>query len=461
MNAVEEGLRIQLEAGIAPEQAHSFMLNEYCPQPKQLGFHAAARQADKPDGPTQIAQGGARGGAKSHGMACQIVFDDCQRVPGLKTLYLRSVGASARESFEDLLQKAMPKTMKYYVASRSALELPNGSRVLLGGFRNERDIDKYIGIEYDSIAIDDAHLVSSAKYDLVRGSLRTSKPNWRPRTYLTFNPGGIGHAHLKKKFITPWRNKAQKDSRFFFSLPEDNKFLNKEYIEYLESLSGWLYKAWRQGDFDIAAGQFFTTWRHDIHVLERVDFSLDWHFWLSMDYGFTHFNVIHLHAEDGDGTIYTLAELAERKWLVPRHSAALDSMLNRLNITRHRIYEFVAGGDVFAKRGTTEETIADQWRALGWTLRTAKMDRMAGAAEMLRRLGDVDAGIPPSWFVHQRCVRLIESMPALEHDPHRPEDVLKVDTDDDGSGGDDAYDCARYGLMQRAKATFMVSPMEY
>jgi len=32
----------------------------------------------------------------------------------------------------------------------------------------------------------------------------------------------------------------------------------------------------------------------------------------------------------------------------------------------------------------------------------------------------------------------------MQHDPNRPEDVLKVDADEDGVGGDDAADCLRY-----------------
>jgi hypothetical protein len=35
----------------------------------------------------------------------------------------------------------------------------------------------------------------------------------------------------------------------------------------------------------------------------------------------------------------------------------------------------------------------------------------------------------------------------MEHDPHRPEDVMKVDCDEDGNGGDDCYDALRYGIM--------------
>ncbi len=32
----------------------------------------------------------------------------------------------------------------------------------------------------------------------------------------------------------------------------------------------------------------------------------------------------------------------------------------------------------------------------------------------------------------------------MQHDPNRPEDVLKVDADEEGIGGDDAGDALRY-----------------
>ena len=50
----------------------------------------------------------------------------------------------------------------------------------------------------------------------------------------------------------------------------------------------------------------------------------------------------------------------------------------------------------------------------------------------------------------RRCTRLIECLPLLQHDPTRPEDILKVDPDDDGIGGDDAADAFRYLVSTRA-----------
>jgi hypothetical protein len=39
----------------------------------------------------------------------------------------------------------------------------------------------------------------------------------------------------------------------------------------------------------------------------------------------------------------------------------------------------------------------------------------------------------------------------MQHDPNRPEDVLKVDVDDDGVGGDDAADCFRYLVATKSR----------
>jgi hypothetical protein len=62
-------------------------------------------------------------------------------------------------------------------------------------------------------------------------------------------------------------------------------------------------------------------------------------------------------------------------------------------------------------------------------MRCADTERVNGWAEILHRLGDSGAGITPRLFIHERCRRLVECLPALQHDPNRPEDVLKVDAD--------------------------------
>jgi len=85
-------------------------------------------------------------------------------------------------------------------------------------------------------------------------------------------------------------------------------------------------------------------------------------------------------------------------------------------------------------------------------LACANTDRINGWAEILQRFGDVEAGIRPTLFIHRRCARLLECLPSLQHDPNRPEDVLKIDADEDDIGGDDAADALRYLVATRARA---------
>ena len=111
---------------------------------------------------------------------------------------------------------------------------------------------------------------------------------------------------------------------------------------------------------------------------------------------------------------------------------------------------FVAGADVFSRQ-SDGTTIAAHYARQGLTLRCANMDRVNGWAKLLQRLGDPEGGVAPRLFIHRRCGRLIETLPALQHDPNRPEDVLKVDADEDGVGGDDAADALRYLVATKAR----------
>lgn len=417
-----------------------------------IGFHfrqyqasAAARDCDRDGGPVEIGYGGARGGGKSFWLMAQIGVDDCQRFPGLKALVLRKVLKSVRESFEDFLPKVFSAVPYKY--ARGLLEFPNGSKIILGHFARESDIDAYLGLEYDVIGIEEATTLSRSKMDAIRSVNRTSK-NWRPRIYSTTNPGGIGHAWYKARFIDPWRKGEQGETRFIPATVHDNPFVNAGYVKVLEGLHGWQRQAWLEGDWDIAAGQYFVNFRFDRHVIKPFSgpVPLDWSVWLAMDYGFTHWNMVYLLAQSNDGIVYVLDEHGARGWLPNRHSAAIMEMLERNHISRHRVQKFVAGGDVFQK-DSDGRTVAERYAAHGWRLEPANMDRIIRATTILDMLGDVDNGAPIKLFVTERCPRLIECIPEMVHNPNHPEDVLKVDTDEDGVGGDDPYDAVGYGIL--------------
>ncbi len=392
--------------------------------------------------------GGARGPGKSHGVLAQVGADDCQRMPGAKWLLLRKVGKAAKEGFEDFLTKSFPPWLRYWIPSRSTLAFPNGSRIIIGHFQAEKDVDAYLGLEYDGIAVEEATQLSRSKLELIATVNRTSKPDWRPRMYYNWNPGGIGHAYVKQLFVEPYRRGAQTETRFVPGTVNDNKHVNPEYRRTLEGLTGWRRAAWLDGDMDIAAGQFFTNWRHDLHVRTGAfEIPPGARLWCALDYGFTHYTAVYLFCRH-DGRTTILDEHAERRWLPPRHADAIKAMLARWGLRVTNLASFVAGRDVFAVgKDANGKTIAEQYAEQGIDLTPANDDRINGAGELLTLLGDAEANIAPRIEILERCARLIACIPAMEHDPHRPEDVLKIDTDDNGDGGDDPYDAARYGVM--------------
>lgn len=449
------------DAGCPPEQIANFIRAGIVLQPRQLAASAAARSCDATGGPTEVGYGGARGGGKSHWGMAQVGADDCQRYPGLKVLVLRKVGKALREGVTDMLRRIFVGLDYRWAPSEQTVYFDNGSRMLLGHFQKESDIDAYLGLEYDLILIEEATTLSASKKRAILTCLRTSKPGWRPRCYLTTNPGGIGHQWFKQSIVDPHRaggtyapwHAQRGPTRYIPATVDDNQFVNAEYAEQLGTLTGWQLRAWRWGDWDIAAGQYFTTFRRDVHTVAPPRIGKDWRVWASLDYGFVHYTSVHLHAMDGDGTRYTFDEHAARGWLVERHADAITAMLARNGIPLARLWKFVAGSDVFSRK--PEGTIAQQYKRFGLKLTPANTDRVNGAAEMLRVLGDVDAGIRPRWYISERCVRLLDCLPALQHDPTNPEDVLKWDTDEDGNGGDDPYDDARYGLMAVWKPTLL------
>lgn len=458
MSDYERFLFAARDAGCPPDQAENFLRRGIILQPRQLAASACARLCDQADGPTSVGYGGARGGGKSHWLLSQMGGDDCQRQPGLKCLLLRKVGKANMENLEDFRRRIFGRTKHEFIRHRGLLKFPNDSQIIAGHFQTEGDIDHYLGLEYDVIGIEEATTLTYRKYADIRTCCRSSKGGWRPRIYSTTNPGGVGHAWYRREFIQPFRLGKESESRFVPAMVDDNQHNNPEYRRVLERLTGWQRRAWLDGDWDIAAGQFFTTFKRDVHAFKSFDVSLARDWWLALDYGFTHYTVVLLGCKTADGDTVIVDEHCERQWLPARHAVAVEAMLKRYSLGLHSLSRCVAGVDVFSKR-QDGSTVAGDYARFGIRLKAANNDRINGWAEILRLLGDPDAGMRPKLFIHERCAKLLDCIPTMQHDPNRPEDVLKIDCDEDGHGGDDPADALRYlvhhqprkGTMQKLR----------
>ncbi len=445
MTALNRALREAKRAGMPADQIARFLRAGYVPQPKQMQFHALARQADQPGAPDRIALGGARGPGKSHAIMAQVAIDDLQRFDGLTALFLRKIGKAARESMDRLRSNTFIRLPHEYNRNEGIIRFPNGSRIILGNFRNPDDIDKYQGVEFDILVIEEYTQIPQKRIEMLEGSLRTNRSDYRPREYNSANPGGLGHQDFKKLYVDPHRQKRENGRfRFIPATYKDNKFLDAGYVQYLLELTGLLGRMWRDGDWDVGAGMFFTNWNHDKHVIAPFRIPANWPIWGSFDYGFSHPTAAYWWTADSDGNFYTIAEHHQPRWLVPQHAQAMKDIAEKL---QRPMPDFLAGHDVFAQKGDEQgKTIADQYASHGIRLHRANINRISGAAEMLKRLGNPEANLSPSWFIFNTCTALIDTIPGMLSDPHRPEDVLKVDADIEGNGGDDPYDSARYGI---------------
>lgn len=454
-NALKKCIDIALKAGCPRDQVENFLHMSYIPYPWQWKFHAAAREADYENGPVDIGAGGARGPGKSHAVLSQVALDDCQRVEGIKGLFLRQTGISAQESFSDLIDRAVRGRTEYRKTKHSIL-FPNGSRIILGGFKDERDIDKYIGIEYDVIIIEELNQLTKEKYNKLRGSLRTSKQNWRPRMYTSFNPGGVGHVFVRDRYVLPFREKKEIETRFLPSTYKQNPALNPEYIKYLESLEGDLGKAWREGEWDIFAGQYFSEWRYEKHVVAPFTIPETWKKFRSIDpSGREGITSCHWYALDSDGRVWVYLEYYGTGKDYDEHAEEIRKLSEDKDGISEQYQYTIIDSAAFAKAGFSE-TAADIYERHGVTgLLPSAKERVIGWNAVHHYLRASTDYPRPKLQVFSTCVNMIKTIPLLQHDEHHPEDV-------DSRGEDHAADELRYFLrtLREQKAPKPLSMVE-
>lgn len=431
-------------AGCPRDQVARFVEAQYVAQPKQLEFHALARECDRDDGPFWVGVGGARGGSKSHMIMAQMGLDDCQRVPGLKLLFLRQIQKSAAESLEDLTFRVFGAIEHKFTRSPGQVTFPkNDSRIILGGYRNESDIGKYLGIEYDGIGLEEATQLSESKITKLRGSVRSSKLGWRERVYTSTNPGGIGHPWYKEHFVVPQRkgelhhNFIGGQTRFIPATYRDNAFVSQSYIDYLEALTGPLGEAWREGNWDIFEGMAFPQWNEERHVIAPRAIPFHWPKWRAIDWGYAAPWACYWMTKNPDnGRIYVYREA----YYTELDDRQQPRMIQDMTPPAEKVDFTYADPSMWARKnleGKVSST-ADEYLKERVILTRADNDRIGGKRKVDRVLAPLPDGLP-GLQIFDTCPHLIRTLPALPYDPNRKEDV-------DTKAEDHAYDALRYGL---------------
>ena len=505
---LETALRIfTIEAvsrGCPNDQIFNFARAGMWLQPKQLEMAAAARMCDHrcksctdaiesggrpakdcPNcGPRAVGVGGARGGGKSAWMVAQVCLDDCMRYPGLSFLYVRKSAKTLRAQMAKLLRKTIPKGIEYnYREQVGEVVFGNGSVITIRHFKDESEIDNFLGEEYDGIAYEELTTLSQDKFNNLNTCLRTSKKGWRPRIYASWNWGGVGHSWVKKFFYDPWKHGQETTTRYILALVQDNKHIDPEYqSNTLENLVGWKYQSWFLGNPDLAAGNYFSHYREDVHVYPcdcphckseqtyvlqkgivkcgkcNEEFasttfqdsdSVRW--FGSMDYGSSMPNCFHLFAENAQGDCFTVGEVHTVDEGIEQNAEAFKDLCRMHNIDVGEL-EFIATGEDVKKSDRKSHddgsTILTEYRDNGIELTIVHIDRVNAWSQLQSRIGDPERGIRPTWFIHKSCVNLRTQVMTAQYDPKKPNDILKQDADKEtGEGGSDALECARNAIV--------------
>lgn len=427
------------KAGLPRDQVINFIRGAYVGQPKQLVFHKHAREADQFRGPIVIGYGGSRGPGKSHAVLGQVGLDDSQRAPGLKALFLRRIQKSAAESLEDLTARVFHSIPHTYKPSLGRVTFPNGSRILMGGFHSDSDIHRYIGIEYDLIAIEEATQISEDTITKIRGSLRTSRDDWRVRMYMTTNPGGIGHRWFKRNLVDAEEGHQFLGGgvRFTQANYRDNIFLKDDYVSWLLSLQGQLGEAWREGNWNVFEGMAFPNWDESIHVISPFSIPSYWPVWVGLDWGKSKpWAVVYMTKNPDTGRVYIIDEIYATQ-VTSRQQARVIREYDRKYAS---ISVYWADPSLWTPASYEDEwySIADEYAKEGIVLTKADNQRIIGKSKIDTLLADLPDG-KPGLQVFSTCKNWIDTVPTLPSSEIRPEDV-------DTTAEDHLYDATRYAL---------------
>lgn len=299
--------------------------------------------------------------------------------------------------------------------------------------------------EYHDMCFDEASHFTFFQFSYLTSRCRSALAGVKPLIRLASNPGGVGHLWLKKRYVDPGMvNKKwyladeQKSLAFIPARLEDNPSLrlaDPTYENRLKILGEKKFKALRWGDWNVFEGQFFSEWSKD-HVLtyNRVPDTHSKKI-LCMDWGYHSPGPVYWLEITTSGRIFCYRELVLREMAPKEYAEAICKCCPR----EERYSALWAPPELWGKEVELEgggqpiqklmQTVFNKMRS-DIIMQKANNARVPGWLKVREYLRLAPDGFP--WFqISPSCEYLIETLPALLHDEHRPEDL-------DSSGEDHA-----------------------
>lgn len=439
-----------------------------------------------------ICFGGARGGGKSWALRVKAILL-CLNYPGIVCCIIRKSYPELTKNhirpLKKMLRCGRPDALASYNDKDKALTFANGSMILFAYLDTQRDMDRFQGTECDVLFLDEATQQPEEYWGDLKACLRNAAPGLPKRVYLTCNPGGVGHAWVKRLFIDRKYTEQENPDEYVFiqSLVTDNKALMQaqpDYYNQLMSLPPKKRKAWLYGDWNVYEGQIFEDFREEpdmaaaeeagveltsdelrrerryTHVIEPFEIPHEWKIYRSFDWGYHKPFSVGWWAVDFNGTVYRILELygctetpnEGVKWIPEQLFAKVQEIEREHRWLRGKKIGGVADPAIWdAQYGIS---IAETAQKYGIYFEKGDHERLPGWLQVHYRLAFDEHGFP-MMYVFSNCRAFIRTIPTLQYDEHKPEDL---DTD----GEDHVADEVRYFLMSRPiKPRATPKPDEY
>lgn len=423
--------------------------------------------------------GGAVGGGKSD----FLLGDFAQDVPRVGAAWQGILFRKTYPELSDLIRRSQEIYPQWFPGviwheSDKEWRWPNGAILRMRYLEGATDWMRYWGHAYTWIGWDELPTWPNLdSYMKMKARLRSAQdvPNKRIRS--TGNPGGPGHMAVKEYFgidLHPLGGVSIEvvggRRMFIRSRLADNKILmanDPAYQHRLEGLgSPQLVRAWLEGDWNVIAGAYFPEFSAEKHVIEPFTIPAHWARIRAGDWGSAKpFSIGWYAVSDGlplhDGRQFPRGAMIKyREW----YGMVKGQMNTGLKLTAEEVaagnkeYPGIAkleegermadsvldpsafsqdGGPSHAERMFNAARVT--WRPAD-NKRVAQKGAMGGWDQLRARLkGD---GERPLLYFFSTCIHTIRTLPALQHDQHKPEDV-------DTEGEDHAPDETRYACMSR------------
>ena len=428
---------------------------EFKPNAKQLLFLQAKKR--------YVGFGGARGGGKSWAIDAKATLL-ANRWAGIKILIVRRTLVELRNNHIDPLKRLLKGLARYNQQERKFI-FSNGSTITFEYFDSDKDGMKYQGVEYDVIFVDEATQLQEDWLKIISTCCRGVN-NFPKRIYYTCNPGGPGHGYIKRIFIDRKYQSGERaeDYEFIQSLVTENKALmesSPEYIAFLEALPPKLKKSWLFGDWNIADGMFFDSFRDDpehyddrqwTHVINPFKPPAHWPIYRSFDWGYGKPSSMGYWTVGENSELYRILEIYTVQYSgedpIPNTGVKWPPEQLFTEVAKfENEHPWLAGKKItgIADRAIWDAesgvSIAETAAKHGIYFNPSDSSRIPGWMQVQYRLMFDEDGFP-QMYIFTNCKNTIRTLPLLEFSKNKDGDL-------DTSGEDHAADEIRYMCMWR------------